>query len=472
MAVKTRFAPSPTGELHLGNVRTALFNALLAGRDGGTFLLRIEDTDVQRSEQAHRQALQADLGWLGLSWQEGPDVDGDAGPYLQSQRSEIYQPYYDELLRRDLAYPCFCSEESLRLARKAQIAAGQPPRYPGTCASLSPDEIAARRAEGYAAALRFRVPRGRVIAFDDAVRGSQRFASDDMGDFIIQRADASPGFFFSNALDDALMGVSHVLRGEDHLANTPRQLLLLEALGLPAPVYGHIAMIVADDGSPLSKRHAASGLRVLREQGYLPEAIVNHLARLGHTYPDDRLMTLDELAAGFALERLGRAPARHDETQLQHWQREAVAAADADRLWRWMAEAEPGLAELVPGGRVEDFVAAVRDNIAMPSQALAWARCLFAGAASPGPEAKAAIRAAGAGFYDTALGSLSPGRDFREYSRALSRGTGAKGKGLYQPLRAALTGSLAGPELARIWGLLDEATRRDRLVAARDLAEG
>jgi nondiscriminating glutamyl-tRNA synthetase len=327
MTCKTRFAPSPTGYLHLGNVRTALFNALLARREQGSFLLRIEDTDRERSRPEYVAALLEDLRWLGLDWQEGPEIGGPHPPYAQSERAAIYAGYYQRLEERGLVYPCFCSPAELALSRKTQLAAGRPPRYAGTCARLSEAERQARRRRGLQPTLRFRTPPGQLVQFIDLARGPQQFASDDIGDFIIRRADGGPQFFFANAVDDALMGITHLLRGEDHLSNTPRQLLLLEALDLPAPHYGHLALIVGADGGPLSKREGHFSVRELRATGYLPEALLNDLARIGHSYAHDHWMSLAELAEAFTLERLGRAPARYDEAQLLHWQSEAVQCA-------------------------------------------------------------------------------------------------------------------------------------------------
>ncbi|NJN46937.1 MAG: glutamate--tRNA ligase, partial [Candidatus Competibacteraceae bacterium] len=313
--VKTRFAPSPTGHIHLGNARTALFNALLAFKHSGVLLLRIEDTDQERSQDAYVRDLFEDLRWLGLDWQEGPEVEGDSGPYFQSARDAVYDRYYQALESKELVYPCFCSPTELALSRKAQLTAGRPPRYPGTCARLNEAEREVRRERGIQPTLRFRVPTGQVVEFEDLVRGPQRFQTDDIGDFIIRRADGSAQFFFTNAVDDALMAVTHVLRGEDHLTNTPRQLLLLKALDLPTPYYGHISLLVGADGSPLSKRHGSRSLRQLREAGYLPEALNNYMARLGHSYIQDDWMSANELAAEFNPERLSRAPARYDEVQ-------------------------------------------------------------------------------------------------------------------------------------------------------------
>src|SRR6516162_1489436 len=281
--VVTRFAPSPTGELHLGNARTALFNELLARRAGGRFLLRIEDTDTERSQEAHTAALMADLRWLGIDWDAGPDREDPRGPYRQSQRAPLYARYFAELERRAVVYPCFCTALELELSRRAQLAAGQPPRYAGTCRDLAAVECERRSAAGLSATLRFRVPAGERVSFVDFVHGPQSFSSDDIGDFVVRRADGSAAFFFSYAVDDATMGVTAALRGEDHLTNTPRQLLILAALGLPAPAYGHVALILGADGAPLSKRHGAVSVREYRERGYQPHALLNHLFRLGHS---------------------------------------------------------------------------------------------------------------------------------------------------------------------------------------------
>src|ERR1700722_4897630 len=239
MDIATRFAPSPTGDLHLGNARTALFNELLARHMGGRFLLRIEDTDAQRSEEAHTRGVIADLRWLGLDWDAGPDREDARGPYRQSERGPIYAADFTALEKSGTVYPCYCSALELEVSRRTQLAAGKAPRYAGVCRELSFEERARRRERGLAPTLRFRVPAGVRIDFMDFVHGAQSFSSDDIGDFVVRRADGTAAFFFSNAVDDARMGVTHVLRGEDHLANTPRKLLILAALQLRTPVYGH-----------------------------------------------------------------------------------------------------------------------------------------------------------------------------------------------------------------------------------------
>lgn len=465
--VKTRFAPSPTGSLHLGNLRTALFSALYAWGAGGSFLLRIEDTDAQRSRAEFSDRLQDDLRWLDLEWQEGPGVGGAAGPYHQSERGAIYADYYARLLEQDLAYPCFCSQEQLAAARASQRAAGRPPRYPGTCARLSHDEARARQQAGEPHTLRFRVPPGEAVEFEDLVRGAQAFRSEDIGDFVIRRTDGTPAFFFCNAIDDALMGVTHVWRGEDHISNTPRQLLLLRALGLREPGYGHLALIVGEDGAPLSKRHGATSLEELRERGYLAAALNNYLARLGHSYADDSLLDMGGLAAGFDPARLGRAAARFDLAQLDHWQRLALAGADESQLLQWAGTACDG----VPPQARSAFLAAIRDNVEFPEDVRLWAQALFADSPTLDAQAEEVLRAAPAALFEVALEALAAhAGDFRGWAKAVGARAGVKGRELFMPLRAALTGQTHGPEMARMFPLMDTARIRARLQAAAGFA--
>src|ERR1700691_6233099 len=259
-AVVTRFAPSPTGSLHLGNARTAFFSHLWARKSAGRFILRIEDTDVERSQARFRDGLMVDLGWLGLDLNEGPDIGGASGPYPQSERGAYYRGLFSQLETSERAYPCYCTAEDLELSRKLQRMAGKPPRYAGTCRNLTRAERAERVGRGLKPTLRFAVPDAAVIEFNDAVHGPQRFLSGDIGDFIIRRDNGTAAFFFCNAVDDAMMGVTQVLRGDDHLTNTPRQLMLLDALGLRRPGYGHVGLLVGADGAPLSKRHGSTSV--------------------------------------------------------------------------------------------------------------------------------------------------------------------------------------------------------------------
>ncbi len=465
-AVVTRFAPSPTGALHLGNARTALFNFLLARREGGRFLLRIEDTDAQRSRAEHLHGLLADLRWLGLDWDEGPDIGGPSAPYRQSERGARYAATFAALERAGRAYPCYCTPLELELTRRAQLAAGRPPRYPGTCRDLDPAQRAARvQHSGGAPTLRFRVPSGRSIEFDDLVHGPQRFASDDIGDFVIRRADGSAAFLFCNALDDAAMGVTHVLRGADHLTNTPRQLLLLEALSAAAPRYGHLALLVGADGAPLSKRSGARSLALLREAGFLPAAVVNHLFRLGHSSPLQGLQPLVALAAAFDVAHLGRAPARLDEAQLLNWQRDAALGLDAGAAQTWLAGV---LAGIVPASERSAFVAAVRGNIVLPADALRWARIVYDAPEPLAADALAVIADAGRGFFAAAAAAAAAQgervADWLALVAAVRAATGRRGAALFKPLRLALTGLDHGPELAPLLPLLPAGAARARLL--------
>ncbi|HET7649143.1 MAG TPA: glutamate--tRNA ligase [Gammaproteobacteria bacterium] len=463
MTVRTRFAPSPTGHLHVGNARTALFNALFAAGKGGTLILRIEDTDAERSKAEFETGLIKDLTWLGIVWQEGPDCGGGRGPYRQSERGAVYAAQVERLVARNLVYPCFCTPAELAVSRKSQLAAGRPPRYAGTCAHLNKAQIEARLAKGLKPALRFRVPDRGETVFEDLIRGRQVFANHDIGDFVIRRADGSPAFFFSNAVDDAVMGVTHVFRGEDHLANTPRQLILLAALELEAPRYGHLSLIVGEGGAPLSKREGGGSLMDLQSEGILPEALMNYLARLGHTYASNEFMTARELAALFDIEHISRSPSHFDHQQLEYWQREAVHGADGSRLWQWLSDSDPAFNTLIPESSRAAFVGTVRGNITRPADALHWAKVLGGEIETDG-EAEDVLRKTDREFFVQALGCLGRApADFRSFAKAVSAATGRKGKSLYMPLRAALTGRLHGPEMERLWALLPAAGIEQKL---------
>jgi glutamyl-tRNA synthetase len=468
----TRFAPSPTGELHLGNARTALFNFLLAHHglahsglalhESGRFLLRIEDTDAERSNEKHTQALIADLRWLGMDWDAGPDNEDSKGPYRQSQRGAIYAGYFAELEKRNAVYPCFCTSLELEASRRAQLASGRPPRYAGTCRDLSAEQAQKKRHEGIAPTTRFRVPLGHRIEFMDFVHGSQSFLSDDIGDFVVRRADGTAAFFFCNAVDDADMGVTHVLRGEDHLTNTPRQLMILQALGLRAPSYGHVSLIVGSDGSPLSKRHGATSVREYRERGYLPQAMTNHLFRLGHSTQENSFLSLEEMVRAFNPSHLGRAPARFDEQQLHVWQKEAVHRLSTDEAVRW-------LGPIVPAGldtaAVHAFIAAVLPNLVLPEDARAWVDIVFGGLPLLAAAEQQLVLEAGKSYFAAAAEAASAhGNDLGAIANAVRAATGKKGAALYMPLRAALTGVAHGPELAPLLKAMPPGKARERLA--------
>jgi glutamyl-tRNA synthetase len=463
----TRFAPSPTGALHPGNARTALFSFLFARAANGRFLLRVEDTDQARDSADHAALQMTDLHWLGITWDAGPDRDDGKGPYRQSERGAIYREHYHRLEQAGHAYPCFCTATELDIARKTQLASGQPPRYPGSCRHLDATARAARLASGRRPALRFRVPESGNIEFDDRVRGPQSFAAASLGDFLIRRADGGTVFFFCNALDDALMGVTHVLRGDDHLSNTPRQILVLRALALPQPVYGHLPLLLDPDGLPQSKRRNSVTVAQLREEGFLPDAVSNYLLRLGHHGAPDRWIDRDGLAAVFRADDLGRAPARFDRTQLEHWQREAVLRLAPEAVVDWLAPVFP---DAWP--RAERIAAAelLRGNLLLPGDARNWLAVLSGELPALTAEDRAQVAEAGAGFFEAALEAFAAtGGALAPLTERLKASTGRKGAALYRPLRIALTGRHDGPELAALLAAIPAPLVRQRLASAAEI---
>jgi glutamyl-tRNA synthetase len=463
--ITTRFAPSPTGELHLGNARTALFSWLFARHHGGRFVLRIEDTDTERSKEAYTAALMDDLRWMGMSWDAGPDVAAEPGAsaeeYRQSRRGPVYARHSAALDARGLTYPCYCTPLELELSRKAQLAAGRPPRYAGTCRELTPEARVRKSAQGISPTTRFRVPTGKHVEFDDMVHGRQRFATDDIGDFILRRADGSAAFFFSNAIDDAEMGITHVLRGEDHLTNTPRQLLVLEALELRAPTYGHLSLLVGADGAPLSKRHGATSVREYRERGYLPAALVNHLFRLGHSSSENGVLSAESMARHFTVKHLGRAPARFEESQLNAWQREVAHHMPLEESERWLAAETPGDLDQE---RRRAFIAAIRPNVVLPRDVARWREIVYGPSPALDGDSLASVREAGGRFFRAAADAARvSGGDLQVIVAAVKGATGAKGQALWKPLRLALTGATEGPELAPLLKAMPESTIHDRL---------
>ncbi len=451
--ITTRFAPSPTGSLHLGNARTAFFSHLWARKNGGRFILRIEDTDVERSLPRFRDELLVDMRWLGLEWDEGPEVGGPSAPYAQSERSALYRELFDRLEAGGRAYACFCTADELELSRKLQRMAGQPPRYAGTCRYLTAAQRAERTARGLKPTLRFAVPSDTVIEFIDLVHGAQRFSSSDIGDFIIRREDGTSAFFFCNAVDDAVMGVTHVLRGDDHLTNTPRQLMLLDALGLRRPGYGHVGLLVGADGAPLSKRHGSTSVQEFRERGFLRAALLNHLFRLGHAGDVDAWLSPAQMPAHFRPEHLGRASARFEESQLMHWQKETLQRMSGAEIRAWLGAEDP-----------DAFVELVRHNLVLPADAAPW-RAVVRGELPPlGQEEQRIVAAAGPGFFAAAAAAMEEsGSDFKLLTKLLKDRTGRKGAELFMPLRVALTGQAHGPELAPLFALMPPATARRRL---------
>jgi glutamyl-tRNA synthetase len=313
--VRTRYAPSPTGTLHIGGARTALFSYLYARRHGGVFVLRIEDTDQAREVAGSTEAIMDDLRALGIVWQEGPDVGGPYGPYRQSERLPRYREALAALEARGLAYRCYCTPEELEAVRQAQRAAGKPPRYPGTCRALTADDYRARVGQPYV--LRLRVPDSGETIVDDLIRGRVVFDNAVLNDFVIQKSDGMPVYNFAVVVDDHDMAITHVIRGEEHLSNTPKQLLVYRALGLRPPAFAHVPMILAPDRSKLSKRHGATAVSEYRQMGILPEALVNYLALLGWSPPDgEEFFDVEEAARHFDLDRVQKTAAVYDQKKL------------------------------------------------------------------------------------------------------------------------------------------------------------
>ena len=460
--MRLRYAPSPTGQLHVGNARTALFNWLLARGSGGTFILRIEDTDVARSTKEAERTAFDDLRWLGLDWDEGPGAAGDHGPYRQSERLHIYRAHAVELMAAGKAYYCFCSEEDLEQERYHALRAGLPPKYGGRCRNLTREEARRRVENGEAAVVRFRVPdEDREIAFHDIVRGDVSFNSGVVGDFVILRTGGVPTYNFAVVIDDALMEISHVIRGEDHISNTPRQLLLYEAFGWRPPQFAHVSMVLGPDHSKLSKRHGATSVSEFREKGYLPEALANFLALIGWSPGEnEELLPLAELASRFRLEDVGKSPGVFDPEKLAWANRHYLKAAPPERL------ASLTIPFLQQAGWVTDpdvagleflayAVAAAAASVDHLDQVPTRLRFLFDYSASRAlddpairAEAEAAVVVIDALAEALATGARLLDREsFRAAAAQVRQRTGMKGKELFHPIRLALTGEAEGMEL-------------------------
>ena len=309
MKVRVRFAPSPTGALHLGGARTALFNWLFARHHGGTFILRIEDTDQTRSTAEAVKAIYDGMDWLGLDWDEGPKVDGPYGPYYQTQRLNIYKEHIEKLLKEGKAYRCFCTAEELDRKRKEAAERKEAPKYDGTCRKLSTEEINQKMEAGISHVIRFMMPAGEVTEVDDLVRGKVRFENDVLDDFVILKSDGFPTYNFAAVIDDHLMDITHVIRGDDHLSNTPRQIVLYQAFGFNLPQFAHIPMILGADKARLSKRHGATSVIAYKDLGYLPEAMINYLAKLGWGYKDEEIFSREDLIKKFSLDTVTKSSA-------------------------------------------------------------------------------------------------------------------------------------------------------------------
>ncbi len=459
--MRVRFAPSPTGQLHVGNARTALFNWLLARGAGGTFVLRIEDTDIERSTRESEASILDDLRWLGLEWDEGPDVGGASGPYRQSERLGLYRSYANELVTVGRAYYCFCAPEKLDAERRAALAAGQTPRYSGTCRKVSLDDARGRIAAGELATVRFRVPDEGQVVVEDVVRGRVTFDVAVIGDPVLLRSDGRPAYNFAVVVDDALMEITHVVRGEDHIPNTPRQLLLYEALGFTPPKFAHLALVMGPDHTPLSKRHGATSVAEFRARGYLPEALVNYLALIGWSAGEGELVGVAELVRRFSLEDVGRSSGVFDEEKLAWANRHYLRLGDQRRLaglaipylrqygfaQRPSEEGLDYLADILPMAtasvdRLDQIPLRLRflfEFDGRRSLGREEVRRVLEEPGAPGVIEALVEELAGVGRLDR--------QAFRDVAARVRQRTGRKARALYHPIRVALTGEAAGPEL-------------------------
>ncbi len=457
--IRTRFAPSPTGYLHLGNARTALFNRLFAGQHGGKFILRIEDTDTARSTKTFEESIMEDLYWLGIDWDEGPDHKGDFGPYRQSGRFALYKEYADKLLNQDKAYPCYCTHERLEELRRKQVKAGWPPKYDGRCRTLSKEE----RPKHIKPVIRFKSPE-KIVAFEDKVHKKVSFDSKVFGDFIIVGSDGIAAYNFAVVIDDALMGITHVIRGEDHLSNTPRQILLFEALVFSVPQYVHTPLILGHDRTPLSKRHGAASVKELRETGFLPEAILNHLCHLGFS-PGKEFLSLNQAVELFSLERLSRSPAIFDMERLKTFNRAYMEKADTGRLISltkaYFKEgiSDEWLKNAVDAAKHEAVTLKDIPDILLP----------FLQEPSLDEDAKKVLNEPhAAGILKSLSEEIEKFDNFnadayKEIMALIKQKTGENGKRLFMPIRAVLTGRLKGLELEKVFALLGKKGVMERV---------
>ncbi|MBI5638605.1 MAG: glutamate--tRNA ligase [Nitrospinae bacterium] len=453
--VRVRFAPSPTGPLHAGNMRTAVFNWLYAKSAKGKFILRIEDTDVERSTEEYSREILESLAWLGIGF--------DEGPHHQSHRMDIYRRIVGPMLAKNRVYPCFCTAERLEEDRREAEKRSRPPVYPGRCAAIDLEE-ARERMEKEPYSLRFRIT-GDDLTFHDAIRGPVTFNLRLMGDFIVVRSNNIPTYNLAAAIDDILMNISHVIRGEDHLSNTPKQILIMKALGFPPPVYAHLPLILAEDGTKLSKRHANSSFRDLIDGGYLPEAALNFLALIGW-HPADNVeeMTADDMLRKFALESVALRPAHYNLEKLDWLNRQKLHHIEPERL---LAIGKPFIKEhatafdALPLDGKLFLMSAARENIARLTDLDAELTPFFEYAPDAG--LKDGLKEYKAEAVATALRGANAAPDIAAAAKSVQAATGLKGKALYLPLRAALTGRLHGPELKYFYGFLSPLERERRI---------
>jgi len=479
--IRTRFAPSPTGYLHIGGARTALFSWLYARKMGGQFVLRVEDTDLARSTQASVDGLLRDMRWLGLDWDEGPAADnrgsvGPAGPYFQSQRLEVYAKYLDQLKAKGLAYPTFESKAEVEASREAAIADGQAPT--GMFEEATPEQVAEMAAQDKQPAWRFRIPEGGVTEFEDLVHGKMRFENRLMADFVIVRSDGMPTYNFAASIDDSLMEITHVIRGDDHLSNTPRQVCLYRALGLREPAFAHIPMILGPDKQRLSKRHGATAVGEYEAQGLLPEAMLNYLALLGWSLDDKTtLISLDDLKKSFSLERVTKHPAVFDNTKLEWMNGQYVKQSDLGRVagLAWPHFVRAGLLKdedrAAKSAWFEKLVASLKDKVRTLSLLPDETRFFFQAPGQLGAEALAKFKEAQPQTWLADFAERLQTLDFNATaleagSRAYADEKTIKFKHLVGAVRVGLSGLTVTPGLFETLELLGKEESVKRLKAS------
>jgi nondiscriminating glutamyl-tRNA synthetase len=471
-AIRVRFAPSPTGFVHVGNARTALFNWLFARHHRGALILRIEDTDVQRSEERYELQLIEDLKWFGLDWDEGPDCGGNWGPYRQSERKELYSKLAAQLIAQDHAYYCFCTPEELEADRQEALKAGRQPKYSGRCRKRPRDESARKVAEGAPAAIRLKIV-PTVFNWVDVVHGATSFSSEVIGDPIIVRSDSNPAYNFAVVVDDHEMQISHVIRGDDHISNTPRQIAVYRAFGWEPPQFAHLSTILGPDRTRLSKRHGATSLESFRQMGILPEALRNYLALLGWSPADGKteILSDQELIAQFSLEHITKSPAVFDNQKLNWLNRHYLKGSSPARLAELAIPFLAGAGYLdgaVPDTVrpwVERVVDSVLKNLDRLDQLTATVRVIFefnprglltndtTRAEAQQPDTRAVVTAL---LQQLETQAEITSETFRAAAKAVQKETGKKGKELFHPIRLALTGETSGPELDKLIPIFQE----------------
>ncbi|MBP1759409.1 MAG: glutamyl-tRNA synthetase [Firmicutes bacterium] len=469
MKIRVRFAPSPTGPLHIGGARSALFNYLWARKNNGIFIVRSEDTDLERSSRESEHNILEALRWLNIQWNEGIEVGGENGPYRQTDRLGLYSEYTEKLIASGHAYYCYCSEEELEQEREALIAKGETPRYMGKCRDLTSKQRAELELEGRRPVVRFRVPEGQAIHISDQVRGEVVFESDGIGDYVIVKSDGIPTYNFAVVVDDITMGITHVIRGEEHLSNTPRQVLIYQALGSPAPQFAHISLILNAEGGKMSKRDGDTAVIDYQKKGYLPEAIVNFIALLGWAPSgEEEFYTLDELADAFSLDRVSKSPAVFDRHKLDYINAHYIKKSSPERL---VELALPHLEKLGVRQREErsdeqqqwliGFIKAISEKISYMAEVEDFIH-YFHGDVPLAPEGDALEVLRGeqvpgvlALFKEKVLGTeLLSEETVRVLLKQMTKELKLGGKLVYMPVRVALTGQMHGPELYDIIPLL------------------